>query len=175
MAEPVEVELLLPPNLPDIEGGSVEVVSPVNDGIFGDFIEPRLFVELTSEESFLEGVEPMGTSSGGQETIDVVAAEDLPAFVMVTVNGNIADSSNITHYGKVVGMTIASVVAGSIAGLIDDEEVTNLAWSWVAGQKLFLNGTTLSVTSPSSGFCQMVAVARNNNTIIMRIEVPILL
>jgi len=175
MADPVEVELLLPPTLPNIEGGSVEVVSPVSDGIFGDFIESRLFVELTSEESFLDGIEPMGTSSGGLETIDVVAAEDLPAFTMVTVNGNIADSSNVTHYGKVVGITLASVVSGSLAGLIDDEEVTNLSWSWVAGQKLFLNGTALSITPPSSGFCQMVAVARNNNTIIMRIEVPILL
>ena len=176
MAEVAEVDLLTTTTLPSVEGGEVVDVSPKNDGVFGDFLQGQDNVEIDTQQFSLEMVEPTSSiSGGGQELIDINAAENLPAFAMVTVNGNIADSSNVAHYGKVVGMTTIAVLSGNIASLVDDDEVTNPLWSWSAGQKLFLNGTSLSTTPPSSGFCQMVAVARNNTTVVMRIEIPILL
>ncbi len=113
--------------------------------------------------------------SGGDDLIQVLAAEDLPAYTLVTAQGNIADSNNFAHYDKVVGMTIIAVLTGFIARLADDDEVTNPGWAWSPGSHLFLNGTTISVTPPSTGFSQRVAVARTATTIIMGLGPPILL
>jgi len=103
-----------------------------------------------------------------------VAAVNLSAFDIVTVDGFKADSGTPAHYGKVVGITRSAVSTGFVADVIYYGEVTNGSWSWTAGQKLFLNGSTLSTTPPSSGFIQMVAIAKNNNTIVMRMETPVL-
>lgn len=118
---------------------------------------------------------PAGESGGGEPTIEVVAAEDIPAFSAVTAQGNVGDSSNTAHYGKVVGIAQTDVTSGFIATLVVDTELTNPLWSWSPNTILFLNGTLLSATPPSSGFSQVVAVARNATTIIVRLEPPILL
>jgi len=116
-----------------------------------------------------------GGGGGGPDTLDVQVAQDTPAYSLVTANGLLADSANIAHYGKVIGMTPIFVANGQIAQLLDDDEVTNGAWAWSPGTKLFLNGTVISATPPSSGFSQMVAVARNANIIIVKLGPPILL
>lgn len=177
--EAVEVDLIEPTTLPSVGGGSIEDVSPRNDGVFGDFIQGQDLVEVVPDVG-LATVQEIATvfvqgTGGGQELIAINAAEDLAAFSMVTADGHVANSANTGHYGKVVGITSTFVASGFVAQLFDDDEVDNPLWSWSVGQKLFLNGITLSTTPPSSGFCQMVAVARNPTTVIMRIEIPILL
>jgi hypothetical protein len=74
-----------------------------------------------------------------------------------------------------IGMVTEAVANGQIGIAMVDDEVTNLSWAWSPGSKLFLNGTNLSLTAPSTGFSQMVAVARNAQTIIMRISQAVLL
>ncbi len=101
--------------------------------------------------------------------------QNVPAFVMVTVDGFRADSSNLAHRGKVVGMTTVAVNSGFIASLVDDDEVTNPAWAWTSGQKLFLNGTGISPTAPSTGFSQLVAVARNPVIAVIQLGPAIML
>lgn len=118
---------------------------------------------------------PSGSGGTGDVTIAVLAAEDLAPYIMVTVQGNVANSNNVAHYNKVMGITTEETLTGSIAQLVADTEVTNDLWTWSPGAKLFLNGTSISATPPSSGFSQLVAVARNANIIIMRLEPPILL
>lgn len=107
--------------------------------------------------------------------LDIQAAEDIPAYTFITVTGFKADSANIAHYGKVIGIVQLATLTGFIASAVDEGEITNVAWSWSPGAKLFINGVAISATPPSSGFSQMVAVARNATTIIVRIEPPILL
>jgi hypothetical protein len=105
----------------------------------------------------------------------IVAAEDLPAFSVVTVGGHIANSSNLTHIGRVAGIAVGDIALGE-SGLIELEgEITNPAWSWVPNSKLFLNGSGLSAVAPATGFAQMIAMARSDQTIIIRIGDPILL
>jgi len=106
---------------------------------------------------------------------DIAMVDTVPSFVICTADGKRADSANVAHYGKISGITLVGVTSGFIANLIDFGEIVNGAWSWTAGQILFLNGQNISTTPPSTGFCQMVAIARNPTTIIMKIGVPILL
>lgn len=109
------------------------------------------------------------------EQIEFLATEDIPAFSLATAHGKIADSNNLLHFNKVIGMTIIDIANGAIGYATVDGEITNLSWAWSPGSKFFLNGTTISLTAPSSGFSQMVAIARNPNIIIMKLGEAILL
>lgn len=109
------------------------------------------------------------------EQIEFLAAEFIPAFSLVTANGRIANSSTPAHFNQVIGMTIVDTANGARGEATVDGEIVNNSWSWSPSSKLFLNGSTVSLSAPSSGFSQLVAVARNNQIIIMKIAQAILL
>jgi hypothetical protein len=116
-----------------------------------------------------------GSASLAAEETDIAeiqAAVDIPALSLITANGQIADSNNIAHFNRVVGIVMAAVLTGFIAEAVVEGEPS---WSWAPNSKLFLNGTTLSATPPSSGFSQLVGIARNVQTVFIRLQVPILL
>jgi len=199
MAEAIELEILDPPYAGDCVPSSVEVIE-FSDSAFADLLDPKFFVDLTAEDVIFEEIEPIGTGGGGGgggtipatnnllkgdntgnaadskiKSSEAVAAENLSAFDIVTVDGFKANSGTPAHLGKVIGITRSAVLTGFVADVIYYGEIVNGSWSWTAGQKLFLNGTSLSTTPPASGFVQMIAVAKNATTITMRVEIPVLL
>lgn len=107
------------------------------------------------------------------DTADIAATEDIPALSLVTANGKVADSANLSHFNHVVGLSMIAVPNGNIATVVVEGEVTDLSWSWTTNDKLFLNGTTLSTLPPSSGFSQFIALARNSQTIFVRLQIPV--
>jgi len=109
------------------------------------------------------------------DTNDIIATVSIPAYSLVTANGQIADSANLAHFGHVVGISTAPVTPGFIDTVVREGEVTNGLWTWTNNDKIFLNGTSLSTTAPTSVFSQFIAVAKNNNTIHVRLQQPILL
>jgi hypothetical protein len=110
-----------------------------------------------------------------EDTADINATENIPAFSLVTANGKIADSSNTTHFNHVVGLSKVAVLNGFVVTVTVEGEVTNPSWSWTNNDKIYLNGTSLSTTAPLTGFNQFIAIARNNNTIYVRLQQPVLL
>lgn len=121
-------------------------------------------------------IQTMGTPGVDAAPIDVVAAEDLPAFTVVTVDGHVADSSNFAHIGRVVGLTLADIATGFSGSVKMEGEMTNPAWSFTPNSKLFLgSGGGLSSIAPATGFAQVIAVAQSDQTIIIQIGDPILL
>lgn len=107
------------------------------------------------------------------DTADILATVNIPAFSLVTENGEIADSANLFHFGHVVGISTVAVLASFIDTVVVQGEVTNSAWTWTNNDKLFLNGTTLSTVPPATGFNQFIAIAKSNNTIFVRLQQPI--
>jgi hypothetical protein len=116
-------------------------------------------------------VDPSITGSG----TELLAAEALAAFRVVTVDGHLADSANLAHFGSVAGITKAAASAGFMALVAQSGELENPSWSWTPNTKLFLNGTALSATAPTSGFSQFVATAINATTILIALARPSLL
>ena len=116
---------------------------------------------------------PIGPSGGS--SIDILAAENIAAFQCLTADGHVANSANAGHFGAVVGIATAAISTGFVGQAQAGGELTNNAWSWAPNAKIFLNGTSLSTTPPSSGFSQQIAIARNANTIVVEIQPPILL
>jgi predicted RecA/RadA family phage recombinase len=112
---------------------------------------------------------------GGVSAVDLLAAADLSAFTVVIANGNIADSNNMAHCGHVIGIALSNIAAGFIGVVATSGEVTNPAWTWLRGDVLYLNGTALSTTPPSSGFLQQIAIAQATTKVIVDMGPAILL
>lgn len=144
------------------------------DGIDGAVV-PLDYDAMTNNRFWRGALGSAGSSALDPAGSTVLAAEDLPAFSVVTVGGNIADSNNTAHFSRVAGITIDDVASGFIATVELEGEITNPAWSWSPNDKLFLNGTSLSTSAPTTGFAQMVAIARTTETIMIRIGAPVLL
>lgn len=98
------------------------------------------------------------------------------AFDVVTVDGKIADSSLVTHAGRVAGISMAAPAAGFPVDVIFYGDVENPAWSFTEGDILFLdvNGK-LTATAPASGFSQVIGTAKSPTKVVVNIEEPILL
>lgn len=107
------------------------------------------------------------------DAVEVNATEDIPAFSLITMGGKIADSSNTAHFNHVVGIVIEDFANGQVATAIIEGEIGNPDWSWPSDRKLWLNGTTLSLFPPSSGFSQLIAISRNSQSVFIRLQIPI--
>lgn len=105
--------------------------------------------------------------------LDFLATMTVPAYSIVTSRGEVADSTDIFDYDRVIGISPLAVGNGFIGQAVADGEVTNPSWSWSPNDKLFLNGTSISTTPPASGFCQLLGVARTATTVIFRLGVPV--
>jgi hypothetical protein len=109
----------------------------------------------------------------GRAVMSVVSTAGIDAFAPVTVRGEPASSDNLNHYGKVVGIALASWPAHVSFSAILFGEITNPAWNWTPGLPIFLNGTTLDHTAPNSGFSQRLGIAKASNQMLVDPELPI--
>jgi hypothetical protein len=91
------------------------------------------------------------------------------------LRGQKVDSSNTSFYGHIIGLTAGSGTAGFAYDLVLYGELTNPAWSWTPNQLLYLNGSLLSATPPTSGFVQQLAVAKTSDTVFVSPQLPYLL
>jgi hypothetical protein len=106
----------------------------------------------------------------------VLATEDLPAYTVITSAGVVANSATVNHRGKVIGITRAAIANGFTGNYASDGfEIENPAWAWTAGDILYLNGTSLSTVSPSTGFTQKIATAKSSIRVLVELDVPVLL
>jgi hypothetical protein len=107
--------------------------------------------------------------------VSVTAIANLNPNDPTTITGDLADSGNSAHLGKVIGLSENQTNIGFSAKIITDGLVQNSGWSWTAGSPIFLNGTILSQTPPSSGFIQQMGIAEASDTILVDVSFPILL
>lgn len=119
----------------------------------------------------------VATPTGGtaQTKVEVVSTEAIAAFAMVTADGKNADSANTLHVGKVVGVALAAVAPATVTNVVVDGDVENPLWAWTDGAPIFLNGTSLSMTPPTTGFLIQVGVAKNATRIIFNLKASVLL
>lgn len=142
-------------------------INLITQGI-GSGTNPNLFLRSDGNDHWVLDLPPT------IDQVTVVATENIAALSLVTANGKTGDSNNIAHFNHIVGITMDAVLNGFPATVVVEGEVTDGAWSWVNNDKLFLNGTVLSTVAPTSGgFCQYIALARNSNTIFVRLQKPI--
>lgn len=111
----------------------------------------------------------------GQTKVAFLANESISANIVVTSTGVQANSATIAHRGKIIGISTASVSSGFMGSAKGFGEWVNATWSWTIGDKIYLNGTSLSTTAPSSGFIQFIGTATASDTININLGPAILL
>jgi hypothetical protein len=112
---------------------------------------------------------------GISTVVSVVAGEALAKYDVVTGDGKKADSGNLLHRNKLVGLATQNILSGFSGEVQCGGSLQNPAWTWVVGDRIYLNGTTLSTTAPDSGFLTQVGVAVGSDTINIEIQPSILL
>ena len=105
----------------------------------------------------------------------IIAIENVPIYTVITTKGNIANSSDTTHKNIIAGITKEAINNTFSGSVVTEGEIENENWTWTRGNILFLNGTSISVTPPSTGFCVKIGEALSSTKIFVRITESILL
>lgn len=103
-------------------------------------------------------------------TLDYVASVPIAQYNPVTSDGKLADNNTLSTRNKLIGISITTTAAGFVGNAIGFGEVSNGSWSWTIGDKIFLNGTSLSTIAPTTGYSQMIGTATAVDTIDINIQ-----
>lgn len=114
-------------------------------------------------------------SSSTQVKVKVIATEKILAYKVATYTGVNANSSNTAHRDKIAGIASVEIDNGFSGYAVAEGEIQNASWSWTKGDIIFLNGTNLSITPPTSGFRVIIGYASAANKIYVDISESILL
>ena len=114
-------------------------------------------------------------ASGNKLKNRIIAAENVPIYTVITYKGNLADSSNTAHRTVIAGITKEAINNTFSGSVVTEGEIENSSWTWTKGDNLFLNGTALSTTPPSTGFVIKIGEAMSATKIFVRITESILL
>lgn len=122
-----------------------------------------------------------GTAASGSTSPAVFtlqAGEDLGANRVVYANGGqalYADRRQVTHLGRVVGLTTHSATAGQDIEVQAFDDMTLVSWSWVPGSLWLGIEGRMTQTRPTDGFLLRVARALSPTVIAIDIDDGIIL
>ena len=99
---------------------------------------------------------------------------DIHRVVRSTATGcDYADSSDLTHLGKVIGITNATTLQGSLVKIWPAGKITDLSFNFTLGPVYLTTNGFMTQTPPTTGFIQQIGVALSQTTILVQILSPI--
>jgi hypothetical protein len=103
----------------------------------------------------------------------VLAATEIAPYLPVLGDGNIADSANIAHINKLVGIA-RNFMSNNQAGDVQYAgEMINPDWAFVIGDRIYVKGSDISNVVPSlptDAWIQQVGVAIRPDTVMLDIK-----
>jgi hypothetical protein len=110
---------------------------------------------------------------GSFAPLRVVAGIDLGGHRGVIMDNGVviyADSSDLTHAGKLIGITTGSFLAGASGAVVSSGELDGFS-GLIINSKVYLqpNGV-ISSTIPTSGFLQQVGIASSTTKVLINIQ-----
>ena len=122
-----------------------------------------------------------GPAGPSPSSAEFIAAIPLDGHRMVTMNGSsqliYADHTELSHAGRIMGLTMESSAAAASITISSSGLVTNPGWSWdLAKPAIFLaTAGQISQTPPSSGFACVIGYAVSATQLFVRIQQPTIL
>jgi hypothetical protein len=110
-----------------------------------------------------------------------MASVILPAFSVVRINANgslgLASCLSFGSVSTVVGILDQSYLATDLTTPLVTGTITNPAWNFIAGQRVFVgdNGQVVQIMPPNSIFQQSLGVMLSSTQLFINILEPILL
>lgn len=154
-------------DIPDTEGVFVRIVGTALSASEIEFNPDGTYIETTLDSGSGGG---SGSTQSNAVITEIVAINNITAFKAVNGNGTESDSSNVMEMDKCIGVSKATILAGFSGEVVTSGDITNPSWSFGTGNVVYLNGNNLSLTHPISGFCQIIGVSKNSNTITVDIK-----
>jgi hypothetical protein len=105
--------------------------------------------------------------------VRVKCQEEVVGYCVMTNDGRRADSSNIEHFNRAAGVCTEHGHPGIAIHAVYYGIVSNSIWNWTPNSEIFLNGTELSMTPPSTGWIQCIGHALDNETIFVDLKIPV--
>lgn len=142
---------------------------PIETDSAGEFInfgDVEVYSNVPSQTTVLSITETM--------RISVEASEFLPQHKVITTDGYIASSSDITQRAKIAGIGIGDTDPTFLCDCVFKGVLESASFSFTPHQLLYLNGTTISETAPSSGYILQLGKSLTANKILVDIRRAIL-
>jgi hypothetical protein len=127
----------------------------------------------------LVGAATIVVGSGGDSTLNKIAAVPLNAYKLMTTDSNgqavYADAATPAHVNRIIGLSITAASAGGTVRIQSSGQITNQGWLLPTGATLYagLNGD-LSIDSTVGAFSQIVGYVMSPNTIFLQPSLGIL-
>lgn len=104
---------------------------------------------------------------------DYVAGASISSDSVVTSDGLIADNTNPAHKEKILGIANEARSAAQTGMAQVHGERINNSWAFTPNAPVYLNGTYLSSTKPTTGFVLQIGIALSATKITVRFERPV--
>lgn len=118
---------------------------------------PEMHVITVGEAGPAGPAGPAGSGTTISKTAGVALGGHRAVVLDATEHAIYADSSDLTHRDKVLGITTGAVVLGDIVTIQTYGEITEPSWAWIPDTPVFLGLTgLLTQTPPSVGFSQRI-------------------
>jgi len=118
----------------------------------------------------------VGSDEAGTQRVEVTANQDILPGDVVSTTGRVCDSSDPSSFrGRVLGVADVTILNSFVGKVVSSGIATNPDWAWTGNADIFLNGTSLSETPPSSGFLVRIGTATGPTTVLVNVGIQILL
>lgn len=120
---------------------------------------------------------PISTLTGDIEQIytEVEASEYIPKYKIVTTDGYICDSTDITQRHKAVGIAMNNTSIGFNCNCVVKGIIEDATFSFTPNATLYLNGTNISTTAPTTGYILSIGKSITSDKILIDVQRSILL
>jgi hypothetical protein len=116
------------------------------------------------------------SSGGGSTEVNFVAQENIAQYDVVTSKGYRADTADYQTRNIIIGFATTAVLNGFPGKAIGVGEVKNPAWTWIKGDKIFLNGLgSVSTSPPVSTYSVLLGTATASTIVDANVQPSILL
>lgn len=156
----------------------VRLIQP-RDMFDHELLQYRAMVEFYAFQSVNIPSAPQVSLLQPDVPFELTAAIPISAFMVVAASTgkvSIADCTNLTQLGDVVGIAVGGAVAGSPVNIQYSGTLTHNGWNWTPRLPIFLgtNGA-LTQTPPVSGFLQGIATPLSATSLLVTLSPPLLL
>jgi hypothetical protein len=116
----------------------------------------------------------------GGATVSRMAGATLSALVAVWEDAagrvHALDQGDEDHVFSLLGVTLTAADAGAPIDVQRSGAITDSAWSWTPGQRIYLGiGGALTTTPPAAGFDVLIGTALSPTRLLLNLQDPIAL
>jgi hypothetical protein len=135
---------------------------------------PSVDVVAVAQQGPAGPVGPSGVSGAQFIQLETDIAIGGHRIVKVTPTGcDYADSSDMNHIGRVIGMSLSAYSQGLTADIYTHGDVEEFSWNWNLGPIYLATNGLMTQTPPTTGFVQQVATALSPTKLFIELQLPI--